>query len=128
MTVDELFERIFKVHGGDTSASIDCNLDPDPCPNWFERLEWPDRFTLMMIDYFLVAEMGFSPANYNNLTPYAESNPIVARYNECRPAGTWELLLKSLVFRVDQCGNWKRLSTAPFDGPSRFRCMDLFQV
>jgi hypothetical protein len=85
MTVDELFERIVKVHAGETSASIDCNLDPDPCPNWFERLEWPDRFTLMMIDYFLVAEMGFSPANYNNLTPYAESNPIVARYNEWRP-------------------------------------------
>jgi hypothetical protein len=85
MTVDELFERIVKVHAGETSASIDCNLDPDPCPNWFERLEWTDRFTLTMIDFFLVAEMGFSPANYNNLTPYAESNPIVARYNEWRP-------------------------------------------
>jgi hypothetical protein len=85
MTLDELFERIVKVHAGDTRASTDCNLDPDPCPNWFERLEWTDRFTLTMIDYFLVAEMGFSPANYNNLTPYAESNPIVARYNEWRP-------------------------------------------
>jgi hypothetical protein len=85
MTVDELFERILKVHAGETSASIDCNLDPNPCPNWFERLEWTDRFTLTMIDFFLVAEMGFSPANYNNLTPYAESNPIAARYNKWRP-------------------------------------------
>jgi len=38
-----------------------------------------------MIDFFLVKEMGFSPANYNNLTPYAEGNPIVTRYYEWRP-------------------------------------------
>jgi hypothetical protein len=85
MTVDELFERIFKVHAGETSASSGCNRDPDPCPDWFSRLEWPDRFTLTMIDYFLVEEMGFSPANYNNLTPYAEGNPTLTRYYEWRP-------------------------------------------
>ena len=85
MTVDELFERILKVHAGDTSASIGCNLDPDPCPNWFGRLEWPDRFTLTMIDFFLVEEMHFSPANYSNLTPDAEGNPILTRYYEWRP-------------------------------------------
>jgi hypothetical protein len=85
MTVDELFERLSKVHAGETSASIGCNLDPDPCPSWFSRLEWRDRFTLTMIDFFLVEEMGFSPANYNNLTPYTENNPIVARYYEWRP-------------------------------------------
>jgi hypothetical protein len=85
MTVDDLFERILKVHMGDTSASIGCNLDPDPCPNWFWRLEWPDRFTITMIDFFLVEEMGFSPAIYNNLTPYAEVNPVAARYYEWRP-------------------------------------------
>jgi hypothetical protein len=38
-----------------------------------------------MIDFFLVAEMAFSPTNYNNLTPYAEDNPIVSRYCEWRP-------------------------------------------
>jgi len=85
MTVDELFERLSKVHAGETSASIGCNLDPDPCPSWFSRLEWRDRFTLTMIDFFLVEDMGFSPANYNNLTPYTENNPIVARYYEWRP-------------------------------------------
>src|SRR5258708_30425268 len=85
MTVDELFERLSKVHAGETSVSIGCNLDPDPCPNWFWRLEWPDRFTLTMIDFFLVREMGFSPANYNNLTLYADGNPIVTRYYEWRP-------------------------------------------
>ena|ERR1700730_3295561 len=85
MTVDELFERISQVHAGETSASIDCNRDPDPCPNWFSRLEWPDRFTLTMIDFFLVEEMGFSPASYNNLTPYAEGDPIMTRYYQWRP-------------------------------------------
>lgn len=85
MTVDELFERIQKVHAGETSASFGCNLDPDPCPAWFQRLEWPDRFTVTMIDFFLVEEMGFSPASYNNLTPYAEDDTIVTRYREWRP-------------------------------------------
>jgi len=85
MTLDDLFERILKVHAGDTSASVGCNLDPDPCPNWFWRLEWPDRFTVTMIDFFLVEEMRFSRAIYNNLTPYAEGNPIVTRYYKWRP-------------------------------------------
>ena len=85
MTVDELFERISKVHAGETNASIGCHLDPDPCPSWFERLEWPDRFTLTMIDFFLVEEMGFSRANYSNLTPYAEVNPVATRYCQWRP-------------------------------------------
>jgi hypothetical protein len=85
MTVDELFERISKVQAGETSASTGCNLDPDPCPNWLWRLEWPDRFTITMIDFFLFEEMGFSPANYNNLTPYTEGSHIVARYYEWRP-------------------------------------------
>jgi hypothetical protein len=84
MTVDDLFERILKVHAGDTSASFGCNLDPDPCPNWFWHLAWPDRFTLTMIDFFLLEVMGFSQANYNNLTPYAEGNPIVTRYYKWR--------------------------------------------
>ena len=85
MTVDELFERILEVHAGETSASIGYNLEPAPCPNWFWRLEWQDRYTLTMIDYFLVEAMGFIPAKYNNLTPYAESNPIATRYCEWRP-------------------------------------------
>ncbi len=85
MTVDELFERILSVHAGETSASIGCHLEPNPCPNWLWRLEWPDRYTLGMIDFFLVEEMGFTPANYNDLTPYAESNPILTRYDEWRP-------------------------------------------
>jgi hypothetical protein len=85
MTVDELFERISKVHEGETSASLGCNLEPDPCPAWFSRLEWPDRFTLTMMDFFLVAEMGFSPASYNDLTPYAEDSLTVARYCVWRP-------------------------------------------
>jgi len=85
MTVDELFERIARVHAGETTASLDCNLEPDPCPNWLWRLEWPDRFTLSMIDFFLVKEMGFSRANYNDLTPYAEGNALLARYYEWRP-------------------------------------------
>jgi hypothetical protein len=85
MTVDSLFERISKIHARETRASIGCNLDPDPCPNWFWRLEWQDRFTITMIDFFLVEEMSFSPANYNNLTPYAEDNPISTRYREWRP-------------------------------------------
>jgi hypothetical protein len=85
MTVDELFERISQVHAGETSASVGCNLDPEPCPDWFWRLEWPDRFTITMIDFFLVEEMGFSPANYNNLTPYADGNPITTRYYQWRP-------------------------------------------
>jgi len=85
MTADILFERILKVHAGETSASTGCNLQPEPCPNWFLRLEWPDRFVLTMIDFFLVEEMDFSPANYANLTPYAEDDPIVTRYHEWRP-------------------------------------------
>jgi len=85
MTLDELFERISKVHSGEISASIGCNLDPEPCPNWFARLEWTDRFILTMIDFFLVQEMSFSAAKYNNLTPYAEANPIATRYHEWRP-------------------------------------------
>jgi hypothetical protein len=85
MTLDDLFERIFKVHAGDTGASTGCNLDPDPCPDWFSRLEWLDRFTLTMIDFFLVEEMGFSPAHYNNLTPYADGNPTLTRYYKWRP-------------------------------------------
>ena len=85
MTVDELFERISKVHFGETSASIGCNLEPDPCPSWFSRLEWLDRCTLTMIDFFLVKEMGFSAANYNNLTPYAEGDPTMTRYYKWRP-------------------------------------------
>jgi hypothetical protein len=85
MTVDELFERISKVHQGETSASLGCTLDPDPCPGWFSRLEWPDRFTLTMMDFFLVAETGFRPASYNDLTPYAEEDLTAARYREWRP-------------------------------------------
>jgi hypothetical protein len=85
MTVDELFERLSKVHAGDPSASIGYNIDPDPCPKWFWRLEWPDRFTVTMIDFFLVEEMRFSRAIYNNLTPYAEGDPIGTRYYEWRP-------------------------------------------
>jgi hypothetical protein len=85
MTVDELFERISKVHVGETSASVGCNLDPDPCPDWFWRLEWTDRFTLMMIDFFFVEEMGFCQAKYNNLTPYAEGDPSTTRYYQWRP-------------------------------------------
>jgi hypothetical protein len=85
MTVEELFERISKVHAGETSASTDCHLDPEPTPNWLWRLEWTDRFTLSMIDFFFVSEMSFSPANYNNLTPYAEGNPALTRYNQWRP-------------------------------------------
>jgi hypothetical protein len=38
-----------------------------------------------MIDFYLVKEMDFSSANYNNLTPYAEGNTNVARYYEWRP-------------------------------------------
>lgn len=85
MTVDELFERVSKVHAGETTASVDCNLDPEPCPSWFWRLEWADRFTLTMIDFFLVQEMDFSQADYNNLTPYAEGDPIATRYYQWRP-------------------------------------------
>jgi hypothetical protein len=85
MTVEELFERILRVHAGDTSASSGCNLEPDPCPNWFWRLEWLDRFTLTMIDFFLVEEMGFSPARYNNLTPYADGDPVPTRFYKWRP-------------------------------------------
>ena len=85
MTLDVLFERILKVHAGETSASDGCNRQPDPCPNWFWRLEWPDRFVLTMVDFFLVDEMDFSPANYANLTPYAEDDPIATRYHEWRP-------------------------------------------
>jgi hypothetical protein len=85
MTVDELFERLLKVHAGETSASVGCNLDPDPCPSWFNRLEWMDRYTLTMLDYFHVAEMAFNQAIYNNLTPYAEDNPIATRYSLWRP-------------------------------------------
>jgi hypothetical protein len=85
MTVDELFERISQVHAGETSAAVGCSLDPDPCPNWLGRLEWPDRLTITMIDFFLVEEMGFSPAHYSNLTPYADGNPTMTRYYEWRP-------------------------------------------
>ena len=85
MTVDELFERISKVHFGETSASIGCNLEPDPCPNWFWRLEWEDRYTLTMIDFFFYKKMGFSQAQYNNLTPYAEGELIATRYCKWRP-------------------------------------------
>jgi hypothetical protein len=85
MTVDDLFERISKVHLGETNVSIGCSLEPNPCPNWLWRLEWSDRFTLGMIDFFLVEEMGFSPASYNDLTPYAESTSILTRYYEWRP-------------------------------------------
>jgi hypothetical protein len=85
MTVDELFERISKVHLGETSASIGCHLEPDPCPNWFGRLEWEDRYTLTMIDFFFYEKMGFSRAKYNNLTPYAEGEPIATRYYQWRP-------------------------------------------
>ena len=85
MTIDDLFEQLLKVHAGDTSASLGCNLDPDPCPSWFSRLEWPDRFTLTMIDFFLVEELRFSPANYNDLTPYAEGSLIATRYHKWRP-------------------------------------------
>ena len=88
MSVDELFERISKVHSGETQASVGCNLEPDPCSNWLWRLEWPDRFTLSMVDFFLVGEMGFSPAIYGDLTPYAEGNPIQTRYCEWRPLRT----------------------------------------
>jgi hypothetical protein len=38
-----------------------------------------------MMDFFLVAETGFSPASYNDLTPYAEENLTVSRYREWRP-------------------------------------------
>jgi hypothetical protein len=85
VTVNELFARILKVHAGETSASIGCMLEPDPCPDWFWRLEWPDRFVLTMINFFLVEEMNFSRANYGNLTPYAEDNAMVTRYHEWRP-------------------------------------------
>jgi hypothetical protein len=85
MTVDELFERISKVHAGETDASVGYSLEPDPCPSWLWRLEWSDRFALGMIDFFFVEEMGFSPANYNDLTPYAEGNPLPTRYCEWRP-------------------------------------------
>jgi hypothetical protein len=88
MSVDELFERISKVHSGETQVSVGCNLEPNPCPNWLWRLEWPDRFTLSMVDFFLVGEMGFSPAIYGDLTPYAEGNPIQTRYCEWRPLRT----------------------------------------
>jgi hypothetical protein len=85
MTVDELFERISKVHAGETDASVGYSLEPAPCPNWLWRLEWSDRLTLSMIDFFFVTEMGFSPANYNDLTPYAEDNSLPSRYCEWRP-------------------------------------------
>jgi hypothetical protein len=85
MTVDSLFERISKVHAGDIAASIGCNLDPEPCPDWFWRLEWQDRFIITMTNFFLVEEMSFCPATYNNLTPYAEVNPRATRYYEWRP-------------------------------------------
>jgi hypothetical protein len=85
MTVDELFERISKVHAGETEASVGYSLEPNPSPNWLWRLEWPDRFTLGMIDFFFVTEMGFNPANYNDLTPYAENNSLPNRYCEWRP-------------------------------------------
>jgi hypothetical protein len=85
MTIDELFERISKVHAGEITASVGFNLEPNPCPNWLWRLEWTDRFTVSLIDFFLVEEMRFRPANYSNLTPYAEGNQIPARYNEWRP-------------------------------------------
>ena len=85
MTVDELFERISKVHVGETDVSAGYSLEPDPCPNWLWRLEWSDRLTLGMLDFFFVAEMGFSPANYYDLTPYAEDNPLPARYCKWRP-------------------------------------------
>ena len=85
MTADVLFERILKVHAGETSASDGCNLQPDPCPDWFRRLERPDRFVLTMIDFFLVDGLDFSPANYANLTPYSEDAPMVTRYREWRP-------------------------------------------
>ena len=38
-----------------------------------------------MIDFFLVTEMGFSPANYKDLTPYAEDNALPTRYCGWRP-------------------------------------------
>jgi len=85
MTVDELFERISKVQNGETDASVGYSLEPDPYPSWLWRLEWLDRFTLAMIDFFFVEEMGFGPANYNDLTPYAEGNPLPTRYCEWRP-------------------------------------------
>jgi hypothetical protein len=85
MTVDDLFERILKVHAGETCASIGYILEPNPGPNWLSRLEWPDRFTLSMIDFFLVEGMGFSPAIYNDLTPYTEDNHILTRYYKWRP-------------------------------------------
>jgi hypothetical protein len=85
VTVDQLFERIAKVHAGETSASIGCHLEPNPSPHWLWRLEWPDRFTLSMIDFFLVEEMSFSPANYNDLTPYAGGSPNLTRYYKWRP-------------------------------------------
>jgi hypothetical protein len=84
-TVDELFDRLLKVYAGETDAAVGCHLQPDPCPNWLWRLEWLDRLTLTMIDFYLVKEMYFSPANYNNLTPYAEGNSIAARYDAWRP-------------------------------------------
>jgi hypothetical protein len=85
MTTDELFERISKVHVGEISASIGCSTEPDPCPDWVSRLEWMDRLTLSMVDSFLVNEMRFSPATYNDLTPYAAGNPDVTRYYKWRP-------------------------------------------
>ena len=85
VTVDDLFERILKVHAGDAGASVGCNLEPDYCPDWFWRLEWSDRFTLTMINFFLVEEMGLSPASYNDLTPYADGNSSATRYYKWRP-------------------------------------------
>ena len=85
MTVDNLFERILQVHAGDSGACTGCSLDPDPCPDWFWRLEWPDRFTLTMINFFLVEEMGLSPGDCNNLTPDADGDPSMTRYYKWRP-------------------------------------------
>ena len=85
MTADELFEQISKLHAGEISASVGYDLEPNPCPSWLWRLEWMDRCTLSMIDFYLVKEQGLSPAIYSNLTPYAEENTIATHYNKWRP-------------------------------------------
>jgi hypothetical protein len=86
MTVNELFERIQRVHAGETGASVGYNLELDPCPSWLLRLEWPDRFSLTMINFFLVKELRLRPAICCNPPQYAEEdNPIVTRYHRWRP-------------------------------------------
>jgi hypothetical protein len=84
MTIDALFERMSKVLTGEASAGTGCN-ELNPCPPWFRRLELPDRLALTMINSFLVAEMHFSRADYGDLTPEAEKDPIQTRYREWRP-------------------------------------------